>query len=62
MSALPGSLAVIGSTPVVRLPRLVEPGMAEVRVKLESHNPPGARIATVAVDGGMKYLSGELYA
>lgn len=34
-------LLAIGRTPVVRLARLVEPGMAEVWVKLESHNPTG---------------------
>lgn len=32
----------IGNTPLVRLRRLVEPGMAEVWVKLESHNPAGS--------------------
>jgi len=37
-----GVLAGIGSTPVVRLERLVEPGMAEVWVKLESANPTGS--------------------
>jgi cysteine synthase A len=37
-----GSLGAIGRTPVVRLSRLVEPGMAEVWVKLESHNPTGS--------------------
>jgi cysteine synthase A len=35
-------LDAIGSTPVVRLERLVEPGMAEVWVKLESANPTGS--------------------
>ena len=31
-----GMLETIGRTPVVRVQRLVEPGMAEVWVKLES--------------------------
>jgi len=35
-------LGTIGSTPVVRVERLVEPGMAEVWVKLESVNPTGS--------------------
>ena len=35
-------LGAIGGTPVVRLERLVEPGMAEVWVKLESANPTGS--------------------
>jgi cysteine synthase A len=34
--------AVIGSTPVVKLERVVEPGMAEVWVKLEGMNPGGS--------------------
>ncbi|RDI96686.1 cysteine synthase A [Meiothermus sp. QL-1] len=33
---------VIGKTPVVRLRRIVEPGMAEVWVKLEGNNPGGS--------------------
>ncbi len=37
-----GVLAAIGSTPVVRLDRLVEPGCAEVWVKLEAANPTGS--------------------
>jgi cysteine synthase A len=46
-------LDAIGSTPVVRLERLVEPGMAEVWVKLESANPTGSykdRMAHAIVD------------
>jgi cysteine synthase A len=35
-------LDAIGHTPIVRLAKLVEPGMAEVWVKLESHNPTGS--------------------
>ena len=35
-------LGTIGGTPVVRLERLVEPGMGEVWVKLESCNPTGS--------------------
>jgi cysteine synthase A len=34
--------AIIGATPVVRLERVVEPGMAEVWVKLEGANPGGS--------------------
>lgn len=34
--------SAIGSTPVVRLERVVEPGMAEVWVKLEGMNPGGS--------------------
>jgi cysteine synthase len=34
--------AFIGSTPLVRLERVVEPGMAEVWVKLEGMNPGGS--------------------
>lgn len=34
--------ALIGATPVVRLQRVVEPGMAEIWVKLEGANPGGS--------------------
>jgi cysteine synthase A len=47
-------LGAIGSTPVVRLERLVEPGMAEVWVKLESANPTGSykdRMALAMIEG-----------
>jgi cysteine synthase A len=47
-------LGAIGSTPVVRLERLVEPGTAEVWVKLESHNPTGSykdRMALAMIEG-----------
>ncbi len=50
----PGALAAIGRTPVVRLSRLVEPGMAEVWVKLESANPTGSykdRMALSMIEG-----------
>ncbi len=50
----PGALAAIGNTPVVRLGRLVEPGMAEVWVKLESANPTGSykdRMALSMIEG-----------
>jgi cysteine synthase A len=49
-----GMLGTIGSTPVVRLERLVEPGMAEVWVKLESDNPTGSykdRMALAMIEG-----------
>jgi cysteine synthase A len=38
----PGALGAIGSTPIVRVERLVEPGLAEIWVKLESANPTGS--------------------
>ena len=47
-------LGAIGSTPLVRLERLVEPGMAEVWVKLESDNPTGSykdRMALAMIEG-----------
>ena len=56
-----GVLATIGNTPVVRLERLVEPGMAEVWVKLESENPTGSykdRMALAMIEGGER--SGRL--
>ena len=49
-----GALAAIGSTPVVRVERLVEPGMAEVWMKLESANPTGSykdRMALAMIEG-----------
>ena len=57
----PGGLAAIGDTPVVRLDRLVEPGMAEVWVKLESANPTGSykdRMALAMIEGAER--SGRL--
>jgi cysteine synthase A len=54
MSERPGALAAIGNTPVVRLERIVEPGMAEVWIKLESHNPTGSykdRMALAMIEG-----------
>jgi cysteine synthase A len=56
-----GTLATIGSTPVVQLRRLVEPGMADVWVKLESTNPTGSykdRMALAMIEGGER--SGRL--
>jgi cysteine synthase A len=50
----PGALGAIGNTPVVRLSRIVEPDMAEVWVKLESHNPTGSykdRMALAMIEG-----------
>ena len=50
----PPVLDAIGHTPIVRLASLVEPGMAEVWVKLESHNPTGSykdRMALAMVEG-----------
>jgi cysteine synthase len=57
----PGALAAIGNTPVARLSRLVEPGMAEVWVKLESANPTGSykdRMALAMIEGAER--SGRL--
>jgi cysteine synthase len=54
-------LAAIGNTPVVRLESLVEPGMAEVWVKLEGANPTGSykdRMALAMIEGGER--SGRL--
>ena len=56
-----GMLSTIGSTPLVRLERLVEPGMAEVWVKIESENPTGSykdRMALAMIEGGER--SGRL--
>jgi cysteine synthase A len=47
-------LGTIGRTPVVQLERLVEPGMAEAWVKLESHNPTGSyedRMGLAMIEG-----------
>ena len=56
-----GVLGAIGNTPVVRLDKLVEPDMAEVWVKLESHNPTGSykdRMGLAMIEGGER--SGRL--
>ena len=50
----PGMLGAIGRTPIVKVERLVEPGMAEVWVKLESANPTGSykdRMALAMIEG-----------
>jgi cysteine synthase A len=47
-------LHAIGGTPVVRLRRLVEPGSADVLVKLEYYNPTGSykdRMALAMIEG-----------
>jgi len=57
-----GVLGTIGGTPILRLERLVEPGMAEVWVKLEAGNPTGsykdrmalAVISRAEADGRLK--------
>src|SRR6476620_5482801 len=57
----PPILEAIGHTPVVRLTRIVEPGMAEVWIKLESHNPTGSykdRMALAMIEGAER--SGRL--
>jgi cysteine synthase len=55
------ALGAIGKTPVVRLEALVEPGMAEVWVKLEGANPTGSykdRMALAMIEGAER--SGRL--
>jgi cysteine synthase A len=57
----PGGLGAIGNTPVVRLSRVVKPGMAEVWVKLEAANPTGSykdRMALAMIEGAER--SGRL--
>ena len=57
----PGGLGAIGGTPVVRVSRIVEPGMAEVWVKLEAANPTGSykdRMALAMIEGAER--SGRL--
>jgi cysteine synthase A len=47
-------LGAIGSTPLVQLTRLPEPGSAEIWVKLESYNPTGSykdRMALAMIEG-----------
>jgi cysteine synthase len=47
-------LGAIGSTPIVRVERLAEPGTAEVWVKIESANPTGSykdRMALAMIEG-----------
>jgi cysteine synthase A len=60
-STRPPILDAIGHTPTVRLTRLVEPGMAEIWIKLESHNPTGSykdRMALAMIEGAER--SGRL--
>jgi cysteine synthase len=57
----PAALAAVGNTPVARLESLVEPGMAEVWVKLEGANPTGSykdRMALAMIEGAER--SGRL--
>jgi cysteine synthase A len=57
----PPILEAIGHTPAVRLTRIVEPGMAEIWIKLESHNPTGSykdRMALAMIEGAER--SGKL--
>jgi cysteine synthase A len=57
----PAALAAIGNTPIVQLERLVEPGDAEVWVKLEAANPTGSykdRMAVAMIEGAER--SGRL--
>ena len=49
-----GTLSAIGNTPLVRLERLTEAGMAEVWVKMEGANPTGSykdRMALAMIEG-----------
>lgn len=55
-------LEAIGKTPLIRLRKLVSPGMAEVVVKLEYYNPTGSykdRMALAMIEGAEK--SGALH-
>ena len=57
----PGALAAIGGTPIARLSRVVDAGMAEVWVKLEASNPTGSykdRMALAMIEGAER--SGRL--
>jgi cysteine synthase len=59
--ARPAALAAIGSTPIVRLTRLVDADAAEVWVKLEAANPTGSykdRMALAMIEGAER--SGSL--
>lgn len=52
-----GVLAAIGNTPAVRLNHLVEPGVAEVWVKMEAANPTGSykdRMALAMIEGARR--------
>ena len=56
-----GMLGAIGNTPVVKLTRLIEPGMADIYVKLEAANPTGSykdRMALAMIEGAER--SGHL--
>jgi cysteine synthase len=58
----PGVLSAIGATPVARLSSTVGPGMAEIWVKLEAHNPTGSykdRMALAMIEGAER--SGRLH-
>ena len=47
-------LEAIGNTPVVRLRKIVSPGMADIVVKLEYYNPTGSykdRMALAMIEG-----------
>ena len=61
-TARPAVLAAIGNTPVAQLESLVEPGMAEVWVKLEAATPTGSykdRMALAMIEGAER--SGRLH-
>jgi cysteine synthase len=61
VAELTGVLDTIGGTPIVRVRRLVEHGMAEIWVKLESENPTGSykdRMALAMIEGAER--SGRL--
>lgn len=52
---------VVGDTPVVQLRKVVPEGAADVFVKLEWFNPTGPYKDRMALDTGLKCLSGDLY-
>ena len=64
----PGGLGAIGDTPVVRVSR--DEGVwsgpssganMTAALAVARRLGAGARVATIQVDSGLKYLSGELY-
>lgn len=51
---MPNSMIAIGNTPLIKLERLIEPGMADIYVKFEGANPTGSmkdRMALSMIQG-----------
>lgn len=51
---MPNSMIAIGNTPLIKLERLIEPGMADIYVKYEGANPTGSmkdRMAISMIEG-----------